>query len=46
MKRQSLLHVSNAGNTSLFKEMKKSVNEMSGGQEVPDCLEGKVTHKT
>ena len=44
MKIIDLLEASEEGNTALFKEMKKSLNSRNSGQEVPDCLEGKVSH--
>ena len=45
MKTESLLLAADAGNTELFKEMKKTLDSKTSGQEVPDCLEGKVTHE-
>ena len=32
------------GNVELFKELKKHLNKNNSGQDVPDTLEGKVTH--
>lgn len=45
MKVTDLLEAAESGNTALFKEMKKSLESKSSGQEVPDCLEGKVCHQ-
>ena len=39
-----LLATSEAGDAALMKEMRKSLNRKSTDQQLPDCLEGKVTH--
>ena len=44
-KTEALLLAADEGNAELFKEMKKSLTGKSSGQEVPDCLEGKVSHE-
>ena len=40
----SIMEASLSGNQSFFEEMKKILNGKASGQEIPDTLEGKVTH--
>ena len=43
-KSMDLLAASEAGDAALMKEMRKSLNRKSTDQQLPDSLEGKVTH--
>ena len=45
IKARDLLAASEAGDAALMEELRKSLNRKSSEQQVPDSLEGKVTHE-